>query len=96
MSKLFTIGYANKSIDDFIKILKLNNINCIVDVRTMPFSKQFPDYNECNLSKLLKESKISYLSFKNEFGARRSESEVYQKIDLYDDSNIDVVVFEKV
>lgn len=96
MSNLFTIGYANKRIDDFIKILKLNNINCIVDVRTMPFSKQYPDYNENNLAKTLKESNITYMSFKNEFGARRIENEVYQKIDLYDDSFVDVVIFEKV
>ena len=96
MGYLYSIGYSNKNIDEFISILKNKHINCIIDVRTTPFSKQFPDYNENNLVKTLKENNITYISFKSEFGARRSENEVYESIDMYDGSLVDVVIFNKV
>lgn len=93
---LYTIGYATKDINEFVNILKLNNINCLVDVRSSPFSKQFPDYNEYNLKKVLNKNSILYLSFGKEFGARRDEIEAYKKVKMYDDSIIDVVSFEQV
>lgn len=96
MADLYTIGYATKSISEFIEILKLNNIDSLVDVRTSPFSKQFPEYNENNLKRTLKENGIIYLSFKEEFGARRIEPEAYIKKTMYNDVNIDVVSFERV
>ena len=96
MGNLYSIGYANKPIDEFISILKKYNIHCIIDVRSMPFSGQFPDYNQNNLEKILKNNKIYYRSYKDEFGARRIEKEAYTKIKLYDDSDIDVVEFNKV
>lgn len=96
MSVLYTIGYANKNISDFISILKLNDINCIIDVRTMPFSKQYPDYNESNLKTALNSYGIYYMSFKDEFGARRVEKEAYQRIEMYTGDIVDVVIFRKV
>ena len=93
---LYTIGYATKDIKDFVKILKLNNVNCIIDVRSSPFSKQFPEYNEYNLKKYLNENAILYLSFGKEFGARRDEKDAYKKVKMYDETIIDVVSFEKV
>lgn len=96
MGYLFSIGYSNKNIGNFIRLLKINNIHCVIDVRSMPFSKQFPDYNQNNLEKTLNNNNIHYRNYKDEFGARRSEKEVYEELKLYDDSLIDVVVFKKV
>ena len=96
MADLYTIGYANKSIDEFLSILKDYKINCIIDVRSVPASSQFPEYNEKKLEKELKSNKIEYMSFKKEFGARRTEDDVYSKVNKFDDSNSEVVIFEKV
>lgn len=96
MADLFTIGYANKSIDEFLTILKNYRITCIIDVRSMPLSIQYPEYDEKSLKRVLKTNDILYMSFKNEFGARRIEDEVYSKINMYDNTIFEVVNFEKV
>lgn len=96
MCDLFTIGYANKSLNEFIEILKNNNIDCIVDVRSIPYSKQYPQYDYDKISKTLSDNNIKYLNFKYEFGARRTEPELYTKLLTYDDNIIEVVDFKKI
>lgn len=96
MSVLFTVGYANKGLDEFIKILKSNGINCLVDVRTSPYSKQFPDYNRERLAGELKVHNIIYLHFGDEFGARRKEEEVYTKETNFIGEELEYVDFRKV
>lgn len=96
MSKLYTIGYANKAITDFISILKNKGINLLIDVRSMPYSKQYPDYNENKIALVLKKENILYYNLKDEFGARRIEDEVYRRIEMYDGKEIDVVDFDEV
>lgn len=71
---VYTIGHSNHSIDDFIRILKQNGINCICDVRSSPFSKYVPHFNRENLRKELLRNNIQYIEMGNEFGARRTES----------------------
>lgn len=95
-TKLFTIGYANKPLELFIKMLKDKKIDCIIDVRSSPFSKQYPEYNKFNIVKILKENNIKYGNFDCEFGARRSENEAYSTIDAWDGEIYQFVDFEKV
>ena len=76
--ELYTIGYAGKSLDEFVKCLKKHDIDCLVDVRSNPSSKQFPNFNSGKLKKTLwDDAKIYYLEFGQYFGARRIENEVY-------------------
>lgn len=93
---LYSIGYANKSLATFLKCLVDNNINCIIDVRSSPYSKQYPNFNKENLANFLKENNILYMNFNREFGARRIEDNVYSKVRTYDNKTIEVVIFEKV
>lgn len=93
---LYSIGYANKSLKLFLECLKQNKINCIIDVRSSPYSKQYPEYNKEALAAFLKDNNILYINFKNEFGARRLEDTVYKHIKTYDKKECDVVIFEKV
>ena len=93
---LFTIGYANKVIEEFINLLEKYNINCIVDVRSTPYSAQFPDYNANVIKHTLKSYNITYLDFSEEFGARRLDDRDYSSIKLFDDTTVDVVDFKKV
>ena len=75
--KLYTIGCSVHTLDAFIKLLRDNEIQVVADVRSVPFSKYTPYFNEKNLDMYLKNSGIRYLSFKSEFGARREEPEAY-------------------
>lgn len=46
---VYTIGYSNptlKTNKDLIKTVKDCGINCLVDIRSVPYSKRFPTYNK--------------------------------------------------
>ena len=77
MDCLFTIGYSWIDINEFPSILHKYNINVIVDVRSVPYSQRFPDFNRESLKNILKRNKINYIFMGKEFGARRNESDVY-------------------
>lgn len=68
---IFAIGYSNRSIDSFIKLLKFHNVNMLVDVRTIPKSRHQPDFNEQKLSKRLKREGMRYLHAAELGGLRR-------------------------
>ena len=49
--KCYTIGHSNHTIDRFIDLLKKNGINCIVDVRSAPYSKYTVQFNKETIEK---------------------------------------------
>ncbi len=71
--RLYTIGHSDHSQEEFISMLRQYEIDCIVDVRSVPASKHVPQYNQKELKWLLKQNGIAYLHFGNEFGARRTD-----------------------
>ncbi|GKX66882.1 DUF488 family protein [Inconstantimicrobium mannanitabidum] len=77
--RIFTIGHSNYPIDYFISLLKINKINCVVDVRSTPYSKYTPQYNREEVKKLLNIKGITYIHMGEEFGARREKKELYSK-----------------
>lgn len=77
MNVLYTVGYTAFKLEDFIKQLKINNISCVVDVRSVAYSQHYPDYNKDNLSKVLKLHGIVYRNYVAEFGARQTQQCYY-------------------
>jgi len=67
---IFTIGHSTRPINDFIDLLKQNNINMIVDVRSIPYSKFNPQYNKQQLEDALEQSGIKYLHMEGLGGFR--------------------------
>lgn len=85
---LYTIGYSGfYDTADFIAALKKYNIDVLIDVRSMPFSRGFEQYNRNNVEPLLKEKGIYYRNYANEFGARQKERAFYR------DGRLDFAVF---
>lgn len=70
---VYTVGHSNHPIEEFLKLLVKHNINCVCDVRSMPYSRFTEQYNRENIKKYLSEHNIKYLFFGEEFGARREE-----------------------
>jgi len=58
--ELFTVGYEGATIDSFISNLQANNINCILDVRTLPLSRK-PGFSKNQLAGKLMRVKILYI-----------------------------------
>lgn len=70
----FTVGHSNYEAQHFINLLKAHGINCLVDVRSSPYSKFTPQFNKENLEAELKASRILYVYLGNKLGGRYADS----------------------
>lgn len=68
--RVFTVGYGGRGIDDFIKLLKDNRVEVVVDVRSYPRS-QFEDYNRENLEKRFPMDGLEYIFLGDKLGGLR-------------------------
>lgn len=70
---LYTVGHSNQTFEEFMQLLILHEIDCIIDVRSMPYSKYTPQFNSEQLKAQLNKHDILYAHFGIEFGARRTD-----------------------
>jgi uncharacterized protein (DUF488 family) len=70
ISRFWTIGHSTRTIDIFIALLEENGIKLVADVRSLPGSKRYPQFNREVLAKSLTERGIRYEHFL-ELGGRR-------------------------
>jgi uncharacterized protein (DUF488 family) len=68
--RIWTIGHSTRSIDTFISLLKANGIKALADVRLLPGSKRYPQFNKETLANSLGKVGIRYAHFP-ELGGRR-------------------------
>lgn len=71
--QLFSVGHSNQSIEEFFQLLESQRIDCVLDVRSMPYSKYTPQFNEEVLKSWLNKHGVLYVPFGKHFGARRSD-----------------------
>jgi ParB family chromosome partitioning protein len=57
---IYTIGYAGKEWKDFIRVLKDNKIELVIDIRESGESRYKPEFNEVVLKRALEEQSIEY------------------------------------
>ncbi|HSS17090.1 MAG TPA: DUF488 domain-containing protein [Candidatus Dormibacteraeota bacterium] len=72
--RIWTIGHSTRSIDTFISLLKANGIKSLADVRLLPGSKRYPQFNKETLEDSLGKVGICYEHFP-ELGGRRKPRE---------------------
>ena len=60
MKKIYTIGHSTHTLEEFIKMLQSFKIQHLVDVRGLPGSKKYPQFNKENLEVALPEVGIAY------------------------------------
>jgi uncharacterized protein (DUF488 family) len=73
-TKIWTIGHSTRSIDKFISLLEEHGIKLLVDVRSLPGSKRYPQFNKETLTNSLGKTGIRYEHF-SELGGRRKAKE---------------------
>ena len=71
--RIWTIGHSTRGIDEFISLLKENEIKLLVDVRAFPGSKRYPQFNKEALAKSLNAHGIRYEHFPELGGKRKSK-----------------------
>jgi uncharacterized protein (DUF488 family) len=74
---VFTIGHSTHSYEHFLSLLRASGITAVADVRTTPFSRHFPHFNEAALRSELKLDGISYVFLGKELGGRPSGRSFY-------------------
>ena len=85
---IYTIGHSTHPIAYFLELLKHYQVNCVVDVRSMPASRFNPQFNKKPLASSLSANGIHYLHFGEAFGARQTDPHL-----LDDERRVD---FEKI
>jgi uncharacterized protein (DUF488 family) len=55
-----TIGHSNRPIGEFLDLLRLNDVECVLDIRTVPRSRHNPQFGQDVLPASLAEAGIAY------------------------------------
>ncbi|MCK5719286.1 MAG: DUF488 domain-containing protein [Thiomargarita sp.] len=84
MNQIFTIGHSTDTIERFIEYLECYQIDTIVDVRSVPYSRFVGQFNQEQLSIFLKKKNIIYIPMGNNLGARYEEKEL-----LFEEGKVD-------
>ncbi len=58
-AQIWTIGHSTREIDNFISLLEANGIKLVVDVRKLPGSRRYPQFNKDALAASLNERGIA-------------------------------------
>jgi len=82
--EIYTLGTSNRTssnrtLEEFLEILKEYKIEAVLDVRHWPTSKLFPHFKKENLEKFLKENKIEYFHIEKLGGYREIGYQNYMK-----------------
>ena len=70
---IWTIGHSTRPIDEFVSLLISFEIQVLVDVRTFPGSRRYPQFNKERLSESLVAAGIGYQHFPELGGRRRAK-----------------------
>jgi uncharacterized protein (DUF488 family) len=81
---LYTIGHGSRKTSEFISLLKEFGIEYVIDVRSQPYSKFNPQYNQADLSYLLEGNGIKYIFMGDSLGGRPSDSSCYNNDGMVD------------
>ncbi len=73
---IYTIGYGNRSIEEFVELLQRYEIKFLVDIRSQPHSRFKPEFSRDALEKRLKQHHIRYISMGDALGGRPIDDRV--------------------
>lgn len=68
---IYTIGHSTHSSETFLEMLQSFKIRLLVDIRSLPGSRKFPQFDKESLEKVLPENGIDYLLMKDLGGRRK-------------------------
>jgi uncharacterized protein (DUF488 family) len=74
---IYTVGYGNRSIETFIKLLTDRNIQFLIDIRSKPYSRYNQAFTKSELETILSENKIRYVFMGDTLGGRPDDASCY-------------------
>jgi uncharacterized protein (DUF488 family) len=69
--RIWTIGHSTRSIDDFLELLRVNQITRLADIRTIPQSRRHPHFSRPALETRLRAEGLTYRHFPDLGGLRK-------------------------
>ena len=76
---IYSIGHGNKKVEDFIAQLKSFDIEYLLDIRSKPYSKWNPQFNQEALELELKNNDITYVFVGDTLGGLPKDRSCYDK-----------------
>jgi uncharacterized protein (DUF488 family) len=70
ITSIWTIGHSTRTLDEFLALLKSNEIEALADIRRFASSRKFPHFNQAELRQSLANAGIEYVHIV-ELGGRR-------------------------
>lgn len=75
----FTVGHSTRTVPEFADLLRVGEVEVVVDIRKLPGSRRNPQYNETALKEEMAEYQIGYHRIAALGGLRGSRREVPQE-----------------
>ena len=72
---IYTIGHSTHPIEDFLSMLHSFGITLVVDIRRLPGSRKYPQYNQENLKISLEKVGIDYIHLLDLGGRRKANKD---------------------
>ena len=70
---VMTIGHSTRTVEEFIHLLRVHGVTCVVDVRTVPRSARNPQFNKASLARYLKKFGLKYVHMPGLGGLRHAK-----------------------
>jgi uncharacterized protein (DUF488 family) len=83
-STIYSIGHGTKSIEEFIEELRSFNIDYLIDVRSVPFSRWASQFNQGVIEHWLKQAGIKYAYMGDAIGGRPLNDNCYDEEGYFD------------
>jgi uncharacterized protein (DUF488 family) len=70
---IYTVGHSNHAIEKFLDLLRMHEVEAVVDVRSHPYSRFNPQFSQKRLSASLEAAGVAYLFLGRDLGARSDD-----------------------
>jgi uncharacterized protein (DUF488 family) len=74
---IYTIGYGNRSREEFVELLQRYEIEFLIDVRSQPYSRYTPQFSKDALETFLQDHHIRYVFMGDALGGRPKDEACY-------------------
>ena len=74
---IYTVGHSNHTLEAFLVLLRLHQIEVLIDTRSTPCSRFAPQFNKAALKASVLEQGIKYGFYGRELGGRPERNEFY-------------------
>ena len=87
-NQIFTIGHSNATAQQLLSLLRVNNVQLLADVRSIPYSRNSPQSNREAIQSEAKLSGIEYIYMGEYLGGKSKDVNIYDELGNHDYSQL--------